>query len=178
MKKKSKRKTYRLTDEEVRYIRENYPDMTNEDIARNLSISVAVVKKYRTKLGLRKSRDYISAAMRETAIKCGNSARINTPAAYAKREETMRKQIKTDRARLRFGLEPKSNRHYRTEPRGKLLQRNRLQRLGYIVDEKNLIAYWTPGTHRAKRLEAIPRGVQKGSIKPYYDFRPYDGQMD
>ncbi len=35
----------------------------------------------------------------------------------------------------------------------------------YIIDEANLIAYWTPETRRATRLEKMPRR--------YYKFQEY-----
>ena len=78
--------------------------------------------------------------------------------------------------RIRWGLKPKTNRHFRIEPKARLLQRNRLERLGYIVDKENLIAYYTPETKRATRIERVPRGQKIGSIRGWYDFAPLESK--
>ena len=170
-----KRDSYRLPEEKVAYIREHFHDTADQDIADALGISICTVKKYRTILGLRKDPEYISKVNRERAIQCGNGERINTPEAYAKRIQTKNEQYRRDKLMVKWGLKPKYNRHYRTEPRARLLQRNRLKRLGYIVDEQNLVAYWTEDTKRAVRIERIPRGTKKGSIKAYYSFAEWIG---
>lgn len=170
-----KRKSKNLTPEQVAELARRYPNESNEELAKSFGVSVHTIKSRKEKHGWHKSKEYIRRVYSEIAKEHNNAARINTPEAYAKRENTIRERFASDKIRIKWGLEPKSKkRHYRREPRAKLLQRNRLQRLGYIVDETNLIAYYTSGTHRATRLEAIPRGTTKGSIHPYYDFRPYD----
>ena len=173
-----KPKSKHLTSEQLAYIKAHYPNESNEQIAEALGLSKWTIKSRAEKHGWHKSPEYKSALCREVAIKFNNAARINTPESYAKREATLKKQYETERLRIRWGVHQLTKRHIRLEGRDKLLQRNRLKRLGYIVDEQKLIAYYTPQTHRAKRLEAIPRGVRKGSIKPYYDFKPYAGEMD
>ena len=173
-----KPKSKHLTSEQLAEIKRMYPDTPNEEIAETLGLSVWTIRARAQKHKWHKSKEFISRQNQMRAVKCGNAARINTAESYAKRVVTMQKKMESDRLRIKWGLEPKTKRHYRLEPRGKLLQRNRLQRLGYIVDEKTLVAYYTPGTHRASRLEAVPRGTTKGSIHSYYDFRPYDGTMD
>lgn len=172
-----KPKSKHLSAEQLAYIEAHYPNESNEAIAEALGLSKWTIKSRAEKHGWHKSDAYKRALCREVAIRCNNAARINTPEAYAKREATMREQNRIDRLRIKWGLPQKTKRHIRIEGRDKLLQRNRLQRLGYIIDEAKLIAFYTPETHRAKRLEAIPRGVRKGTIKPYYDFKPY-GEMD
>lgn len=169
-----KRTSYRLNEDMLSYLEENYPNTSNEQLAADTGVSVCTIRARATKHGWHKSREYISAKQREIAIRCNNGARINTKEAYAKREQTMRKIQEVERMRIRWGLEQKTKIHIRIEPRGKMLQRNRLVRLGYIIDEAKQIAYWTEETRRAKRLERIPRGTKKGTIKPFYEFRPLD----
>jgi len=173
-----KHKSKHLTPEQLAYIKEHYPNEPNEQIAEALGLSKWTIKSRAYKHGWHKSDAYVSEQMRIIAINANNAERINTPEAYAKRRITREKMNKTDLMRIRWGMEPKQKRHFRLEPREKLMQRNRLQRLGYIIDETNLIAYYTSGTHRAVRLERVPRGTKKGSIRAYYDFRPYNGKLD
>ena len=168
-----------LTPEQIEEIARRYPNESNESIAKSMGVSKWTIKRRADRHGWHKSKEYESRIYSEIAKKCNNAARINTPEAYAKRAATIKAQYAADKLRIKWGLKPiYGNRHYRREPRAKLLQRNRLQRLGYIVDEANLIAYWTAGTHRATRLEAVPRGTTKGSIHAYYDFRPYERELD
>lgn len=68
------------------------------------------------------------------------------------RRETLRKE----RARVKAGLPQLTKLHVRCEPKGKAQVRYYLKKCGYILDEKNSIAYWTEDTRRAVRLEARP----------------------
>ena len=159
-----------LSKEDIRTLVEMYPDHSDSEIAEALGISICTVKSRRTKMGLRKSKEYLSRINRERAIRCGNADRLNTPEAIARRVQTMGDTIRADKMRLKWGMEQRTKRHFRNEPTARLLQRNRLRRLGYVVDEKALVAYWTEGTHRATRLEKLKRGEKKGSLKCWYDF--------
>lgn len=163
----------RIDDWKIDYLREHYHDTSNEVLAEAIGVSKFTVKSYRTKLGLRKDAEYISNLNRDKAIRCNNHERLNTPKAVAKRTATRIRINESERRRISWGLEQKTKTHFRLEPKGKYEQRKYLRNRGYIIDETNLIAYYTPGTHRAKRIEAIPRGTTKGTIHPYYDFRPY-----
>jgi len=162
-----------FTPDELDWLRANYPDRSDAELAEHLGCSVYTIKGRRWKMGLRKSAEYMSRLNREKAIACGNAARLNTPEAVSKRADTVRRQVEQERIRLKWGLEQKTGRHLRQEPRGRLLQRNRLRRLGYVVDEKNMVAYWTAETHRAVRLERLQRGEKKGSIKCWYSFAEF-----
>lgn len=164
-----------MSDEDKAYLIEHFHNTPDQELADHLGISVFTVKSNRTKLGLKKDKEYISNLNKERAIKCGNGKRINTPEAYAKRVVTMQKKMDADRLRIKWGMEQKTKRHYRLEPVAKLSQRNRLKRLGYIIDEKNLVAYWTEETHRAPRIERVPRGTKKGTIRAYYSFEKWIG---
>lgn len=166
-------KKYRLTEDDIAYLRDHFHNTPDEELAETLGVTVFCIKSRRTKMGLKKDKDYLRELNRQRAVKHHNGARINTPEAKAKRIATQKRKYAEDRIRIKWGMRQKTKYHLRLEPVSKQRQRNRLKANGYIIDETNLIAYYTPRTHRATRLEAIPRGVKKGSIKPYYDFRPY-----
>lgn len=82
--------------------------------------------------------------------------------------DTWKKTFDVDRIRYKWGMTQLSNLKVSRQPRQKICDRSYLKRRGYILDEKNLIAYWTPETRRAKRLEAAPRR--------YYIFKPIDNE--
>ena len=71
----------------------------------------------------------------------------------AARKQTFREE----KARAYFGLPQRTKMRVVRQPRQKICDRCYLKRCGYILDEKNLIAYWTSDTRRATRLEAQPR---------------------
>lgn len=151
-----------------------YPDHPNEEIAGIMGLSKWTIKSRAEKHGWHKSAEYIKKVNHERAVKYENYKRINTPEAYAKRSITRAKLYEAEKMRIRWGLEQRTKRHFRIEPKERLLQRNRLERLGYIVDKENLIAYYTPETKRAPRIEKVPRGARKGSIRGWYDFAPLE----
>ena len=173
-----KPKSKHLTPEQLAQIAKLYPDHTNEEIAEIMGLSKWTIKSRAERHGWNKSDAYKSALCREVAIRCNNADRINTPAAYAKREATMKKQYESERLRIRWGIHQLTKRHIRVEPKQRLLQRNRLERLGYIVDKDRLIAYYTPETKRATRIERVPRGKKVGSITGWYDFAPLETKKD
>lgn len=78
--------------------------------------------------------------------------------------ETRRKTFRFERARATFGLPQKTKLRVKQQPRQKILDRSYLKQRGYIIDEKEMVAYWTGETRRAVRLEAKP--------KRYYRFEP------
>lgn len=160
----------RWTEEQRSVLRERYANEDNAVLAKELGVTEHVVYSQAHWLGLHKSREYESERRRKMAIDGRFCDQINTPEAIAKRVETQKKQHRTEVARVMFGLEQKTRKHIRIESRAKLLQRNRLQRLGYVVKEKELVAYWTPETHRAKLLERMKRGEKRGKMKCFYDF--------
>lgn len=170
-----KPKSKHLTPAQLEQIKQLYPDHSNEEIAGIMGLSKWTIKSRAEKHGWRKSKEFIVRQCREIAIKGGYGKRINTPESYAKREATLKKQYDIDKMRIRWGMLPaQKGRHYTSEPRARLFQRNRLERLGYIVDKENLIAYYTPETKRATRIEKVPRGKQVGSIHGWYDFAPLE----
>lgn len=168
------RNNKRIDDWKIDYLREHYHDTSNTDLAKTLCLSVYTVKSYCKKLRLRKDAEYISRLNRDRAIRCNNHERLNTPKAVAKRTATRIRINESERRRIRWGLEQKTKTHFRLEPRGKYEQRKYLRSRGYIVDNDTLTAYYTESTTRCPRIEAIPRGTKKGTIKTWYDFKPYN----
>lgn len=80
--------------------------------------------------------------------------------------ESRRKTFREEKARALFGVPRKTRLRVVKEPRGKTCQRWYLKSRGYILDEANLIAYWTEDTRRATILEKRPRR--------WYWFRPME----
>lgn len=160
-----------ITPEQVEVMSRLYPDHPNEEIASIVGISPSTIRVYVTRYGWRKSKEYMSRLNRDKALKHGTS-HLNTPEGIAKRSKTRHEYYVRDKSRLNCGLPRKTRLQIRTESRKKMMQRNRLERRGYVIDNVNMIAYWTERTQRAVRLERIPRRQKKGSIMPYYDFRP------
>lgn len=80
--------------------------------------------------------------------------------------ESRRKTFREEKARALFGVPRKTGLRVVREPRGKTRQRWYLRKRGYIIDEANLIAYWTDETRRATILEKRPRR--------WYWFRPME----
>lgn len=90
--------------------------------------------------------------------KAGERKRVEKSAA------SRRKTFKLERARKLFGLPQQTKLRVMREPRGKTCHRWYLKKRGYILDEKELIAYWTEDTHRSMILEKRPR--------QWYRFKP------
>lgn len=84
---------------------------------------------------------------------------------HKKAAETRKRHFTEDQIRYRWGLPQKSRMRVSNQPRQKIQDRCYLKMRGYIMDEANCIAYWTPETRRATRMEARPRR--------FYSFKPY-----
>lgn len=80
--------------------------------------------------------------------------------ATASREKTR----KSERARAVFGLPQRTKLRVIPVPTAKLKLRYYLKKCGYLLDEKERIAYYTEETKRGKRIEA--------KQQPWYKFRP------
>lgn len=74
-----------------------------------------------------------------------------------KSAESRRKTFREEKARALFGVPRKTRLRVVREPKGKTELRWYLKSRGYILDERELIAYWTEDTRRAKILEKRPR---------------------
>ena len=74
---------------------------------------------------------------------------------------TRAKTFREEQVRRRWGLPQKTGLRVAQQPMQKIKDRCYLKRRGYVLDETNLIAYWTPDTRRATRLEKGPRRFYK-----------------
>lgn len=81
--------------------------------------------------------------------------------AHARGVEKRKKTFREEKARVNWGLTQKTKLRVISVPKQKIIDRSYLKKRGYILDEANVIAYWTPETHRATRLEARPRRFYK-----------------
>lgn len=75
--------------------------------------------------------------------------------------ETWKHSFLVDRVRRQNGLPQITKLRTGVTPIRKIQDRSYLKKRGYILDEVNVVAYWTPETRRAKRLEAGPRRYYK-----------------
>ena len=74
--------------------------------------------------------------------------------AHAKR----RQSIKEDKARINWGLPQLTKMRLIKQPRRAVCQRYYLRKLGYIVPHGSMVAYYTPDTIRAPKIEARKMG--------------------
>lgn len=165
-----------LTQEQIDFIREHFADTPNKELAKALGVSVSSVSNVQMKYRLKKSPLHDKEMHRLSGLVSAASwGRIElTPEVLAKRAASFKKTWQTEKARVAFGLPQKTKIRIRKCIRRKTEQAYYLRQRGYILDEDRKIAFFTPQTRRATRLEAVPRGKQIGSIKPYYDFKPLD----
>lgn len=166
-----------LTEEQLEYLAEHYHDTPDDVLANTVGISIHTLNKRRTRHGWKKDKEFLWKIHHESAVQHKAWERLNSKETREKAIATRNRIYEAERARIRWGLPQLTKRHFASEPREKQVQRAYLKRIGYIIDEQNLIAYYTPETRRATKLERIKRGVKKGSYKPFYDFKPYDKQQ-
>lgn len=77
--------------------------------------------------------------------------------------ESRRKTFRLEKGRALFGLPRETKLRVLREPRRKTILRHYLKKRGYLIDDQEMIAFWTPDTRRATRLESRP--------KEFYEFR-------
>lgn len=161
-----------ITSEQILFIRKNFANMRNQEIADALGISRSGVCRVQSRYKLRKSPEHNTRMAKKaghaSSVARGGVALGITPEVIAKRVETYKHTLAVDRARRNWGLPQLTKAHVLRQPRQKRSQRCYLKSLGYIIDEVNLIAYYTPETKRATRMERGRRGV-----KYYYKFKEY-----
>ena len=155
----------RLTEEQIMFIRRNFSDMTNQELADRLGICKASVSNVAYRFCLRKSKEHdhrMGVKAWKAAWDSGNCHHIEvTPEVIAKRRETYRNTFRQEKARKAFGLPQRTKMKVTRQPRVKCYHRFYLKSRGYIIDDTNFIAYWTPQTRRSPRLEAGPKRFYK-----------------
>lgn len=162
-----------LTQEKVDEIRRLFPDHTKQEIRELTGVGLSTIDRIQARYHLRKSPEHLHA-MGVKAGKASNIARggdnsaCYTPEAMAKRVASYRKTFREEQVRRRWGIHQLTKIKVLRQPKQKISQRSYLKSLGYVLDEPNCIAYWTPDTVRAVKME---RDWSK-KVKQYYKFKP------
>ena len=168
----------RLPEEVVAYVVEHFKDTTNTTLAMEAGCSPSAVNKIQRRYRLTKTKEHLH----ETYSRCGKKVREMygnppiTEEAIRRRAETFHRMYREEKARSVWGLPPKTGIKVRMEPRLKTSQRNYLKSRGYIIDRENNIAYWTPDTKRAVRMEAYTKKRSYYKFKPLQDEREHQPQ--
>ena len=168
----------KITDEQVQYVLQNYADKSNPELMAEVGLSKSSIDRLALVHHLRKSKEHLHRmgvkAGRASNESRGGKALNITKEVIEKRVATYKETVRREKARVLFGLEQKTKIRVKVQPHLKCNQRSYLKKLGYIIDDKEMIAYYTPETHRAKRMEATPCGRKTNKIKQYYEFKPYE----
>ena len=166
-----------MTPEQIAFIRRNFANMRNCDLAEQAGLSESSVCRVQQMYRLRKSAEHNTRMGRKAglaSLEARGGAQICefTPEIIAKRIASYKQTLREERARVLFGLNQKTRMKVKKEPRPKRRQRCYLKAHGYIIDKENNIAYWTEQTERAPIMEKGNRNRQ------YYKFRPYEKPQD
>ena len=169
----------KLTDSQVADVIRLFPDHTKDEIHHLTGVSRSSIDRIQRINHLYKSKEHLS----RMGVRAGTASNIarggkfignHTPEANAKRSATYKKLYQMEDMRVRWGLEQRTKIRLRHGCHREQDQRCYLRSLGYIVDEKKFIAYYTDDTHRASRLEKLKRGEKRGPYHCFYDFKPYE----
>lgn len=171
-----------FTEDQISWLKVNFADTTNADLCEYLGCKETTLRLLARSLGLQKStahnewrKDKARKALRRyylTHKPTNNSAHIlkycfkkgNDPRTFegfrdgiVRGHQKRNQIIREEKARIAFGLPQRTKLHLKCQPRKKIDQRHYLKSLGYIIDVENNIAYYTEETHRATKLEAMPK---------------------
>lgn len=175
-----------LSDEQDMYLVKNYATVLNATLCQELGISARTLARLARERNLQKDMEAIESQRRkklsesvrralrrkgtirhpENGIKTRFKPGFNPielfgeekfREAHKKAIEARKKRFLEEHARVTFGLPQKTKMRVIRQPRQKILDRSYLKRRGYIIDDKENIAYWTDETRRATRLEARPK---------------------
>lgn len=162
----------RITDEQIAFVRRNFANMRNCDLAEQAGVSESTVCRIQSWYHLRKSAKHNTLMGRKAglaSLEARGGAQICdlfTPEIIAKRVASFKETRRLECARVSFGLEQKTGLKVIRQPRPKRRQRCYLKQHGYIIDDKNLVAYWTDKTERCQIMEKGNRNRQ------YFKFKP------
>lgn len=163
----------KLPEETVAYVIAHFKDTDNVTLAKEAGCSPSAVNRIQHRYHLKKTKEHLH----EEHSKCGKRARAmyGTPPidedGIRRRAETFKRIYQEEKARCTFGLPKRTKIKVRREPRLKKTQRTYLRSRGYIIDRENNIAYYTPDTKRAVRMEAYT------TKKSYYKFLSYEDKQ-
>jgi len=155
-----------LSQEQIDTIIRLFPTTNNKELARITGASKSCIANYARKYHLRKTPEHVTAVHRASGLASAATGNIPhlTDEIITRRAETYKQRYKTEKARRLFGLEQKTKIKIRIAPRDYQTQRYYLRQLGYMVDDREKVAYYDDNTKRAFRLEAKP--------KKYFSFKP------
>ena len=187
-----------LTSEQEEWLKNNFPNKKNIELAEHLGFSETAVHRFAKKFGLKKSEEFkkmwynnaIEGARKWFRIHGSNlppgwvipgsdkhrfKKGVTSLERLGKEKEEQRqrkmrdsrnKTIKTERARILFGLEQKTKLKLIAMDRKKVHFRYYVRKQGYIVDDDARVIYYTNTTKRGKRIESKPQ--------PWYTFQPHE----
>lgn len=163
-----------LTEEQVAEIRRLFPNHTKNEIRELTGFGLSTIDRIQARFHLRKSPEHIHnmgvrAGTASGIARGGDNSACCTPEAIAKRVASYKKTFREEQVRRRWGVHQLTKIKVLRQPKQKVSQRSYLKSLGYILDEQNCIAYYTPDTTRAVKME---RDWSK-RIHQYYKFKPY-----
>lgn len=166
-----------ITDEQIEFVRRNFANMRNIDLAEQAGVSLSTVCRIQGWYHLRKSREHNTRMGKKAgyaSLEARGGAQVCefTPEMIAKRVASYKKRVREERARVAFGLEQRTGIRVRKQPRPKRRQRCYLKQHGYIIDDVNIIAYWTDETERCPVMEKGNRNRQ------YYKFKPLNERTE
>lgn len=169
----------KLTEEQINAVVKLFPNHTKRELHDMTGVGFSSIDRIQRENGLRKSREHlhrmgVKAGKASNVARGGDSSACYTPEAIAKRVKTFKETRRIEDTRVRWGLPQLTRIRLRHGCKYQQDQRSYLKSLGYILDDKNYIAYYTPDTHRATRLEKLGRGVNKGAMRCFYDFKPIE----
>jgi len=157
----AKNKKIVLTQDQLDWIAEHYLETPREEVCAKFGFSLSHLTKVVNQLGVHRPKYRYAKGV-------NNLQRLGYEREMERRKKVsakMKELWRIERARARFGLDRQTRLHVIPQPQKKLTDRYYLRKRGYILDEENLIAYWTPETKRSYTLERKPRR--------YYKFAEY-----
>lgn len=175
-----------LTEEQTRYLKENFQCTMNVDLAEHLGISERSVARLASLYGLKKSPEHMKrmhARIIEGAIramkgkpkppgfKCDHLEPYRFKPGYKRVPKSpeaeklrMQRQLvsraatyKLEKARALFGLPRQTKMAVIQKPRWQIQMRYRLKKLGYIIERGSTTAYYNEHTQRSLAMENRPR---------------------
>ena len=168
----------RLRPDQLDWLVKHFKDRENEFLAYKLGISETSLHRLARRYGLQKSKAFLKARSQDggrTSIyyhrkrddgfipKKGDPVRPGSEKAWFRAGVRSVDRIGSRAAtrmneaiRLRRGLPQLTKLRIRTLPKEAYAERYYLRKRGYILDNAQLVAYWTPDTLRCPRKEANP----------------------
>lgn len=164
------------TQEQIDMVIRLFPDYTRNELIALTGVGKSTIDRLQRKYHLTKSPEHIhnmGVRAGKASFKArGNNDQCNTPQAITKRSATYKATLRRETLRVNYGMGQKTKIKLKWRSDKQTQQSWYLHTLGYIVDDKNRIAYYTDTTRRAVRLEKLARNEKHGVIQAHFDFKP------